>query len=253
MSAADRSDLAPLPDGYGETCASLHRLAGHVLASARKAATGRIGLRPTPGGLGTPPFGDDEQLRIEASPAGGASLVHRRGDNEQAVEITSLEEAAEFAGVQLSADPGIGHDPPPLGDTSAALPLSGAAVAAVGRWLAFSAAVLSTLKAELESSGQACSEIQLWPEHFDLGCNIDGVNFGCSPGDSFSAEPYVYVGPWNTDGLPDNGFWNAPFGATLPYGKLLAAGDGAGAALDFLRRGADLALERAATAKPAPQ
>ena len=69
-------------------------------------------------------------------------------------------------------------------------------------------------------------------------------NFGCSPGDSSSAEPYVYVGPWNTDGLPDGGFWNATFGAVLPYQELLAADDQREVALAFLRRGAGLALQR---------
>jgi hypothetical protein len=237
--------LTPLPEGYGATCNSLHLLAAHVLAPARKAAAGRIGLRPSPGGLGTPVFGDDEELRVGPGPDGGALLVCRRGDKEDSVEITSLEAAAAFAGVQLSADPGIGHDPPPLGDTTAPLAISGAALEAAGRWLAFSASVLATYKSELDAAGSACSEIQLWPEHFDLGCNIEGVNFGCSPGDGFLAEPYVYVGPWSTDGLPDGDFWNAPFGAALPYGDLLVAEDQAGTALAFLRRGAALALERA--------
>jgi hypothetical protein len=58
-------------------------------------------------------------------------------------------------------------------------------------------------------------------------------------------EPYVYVGPWNTDGLPDGGYWNAPFGAVLPYSALLGAADQRAAVLDFLRRGAGLALQRA--------
>ena len=36
------------------------------------------------------------------------------------------------------------------------------------------------------------------------------ANIGFSPGDSFSAEPYVYVGPFTRDGLGD-GYWNALF------------------------------------------
>jgi hypothetical protein len=101
------------------------------------------------------------------------------------------------------------------------------------------------LRSELNGSGRECSEVQLWPEHFDLGCNTEGVNFGASPGDAYYAEPYLYVGPWNTDGLPDGEFWNAPFGAVLGYKDLLAADDQPSAALGFLRRGADLALQRA--------
>jgi hypothetical protein len=53
------------------------------------------------------------------------------------------------------------------------------------------------------------------------------------------------VGPWNTDGLPEGDFWNAPFGAVLAYKELLSAPDQQAAALEFLRRGADLALQRA--------
>jgi hypothetical protein len=105
--------------------------------------------------------------------------------------------------------------------------------------------VLEELRTELNGQGRECSEVQLWPEHFDLGCNIDGVNFGCSPGDGSQAEPYVYVGPWDTEGLPDGDFWNAPFGAVLPYKELLGPSDQRETALVFLRRGADLALRRA--------
>ncbi len=137
-----------------------------------------------------------------------------------------------------------------------------AAAEAIGAWFAFSDAVLYEFREELATSGRPCSEVQLWPEHFDLGCSIEGVNFGCSPGDGYLAEPYIYVGPWDTDGLPDGDFWNAPFGAVLPYKELLAAvgggsrrpgrggtpqppGNQHGAALNFLRRGAGLALQRA--------
>ena len=97
---------------------------------------------------------------------------------------------------------------------------------------------------ELAASGRSCSEVQLWPEHFDLGCSIEGANFGCSPGDGHVPEPYVYVGPWDTEGLPADDFWNASFGAVLPYKELLGASDQRGAALEFLRRGAGLALSR---------
>ena len=109
--------------------------------------------------------------------------------------------------------------------------------------------MLAEFKAELDAAGHGCSAVQLWPEHFDLGCNIDGVNFGASPGDGYSPEPYIYVGPWNSDGLGGE-YWNAPFGAVLPYGELLGAGDQRQAALAFLRRGAGLALSRAGEEMP---
>jgi hypothetical protein len=234
--------LEPLPDGYAGTRDALHRLASYVLAPARKAVTGRIGLRSTPGGFGTPPFGADEavQLRVE-----GTSLIRQQGGSSEAIGITSLSAAAAFAGVTLSDAPGIGHDPPPLGDPEAVLAVDPAASAALGAWFAFGSAVLEEFRAELNAEGLECSEVQLWPEHFDLGCNIEGVNFGCSAGDGFSAEPYVYVGPWDTEGLPDGDFWTAPFGAVLTYQELLGAEDQKTAALAFLRRGAGLALQRA--------
>jgi hypothetical protein len=57
----------------------------------------------------------------------------------------------------------------------------------------------------------------LWPEHFDLAVTVDEMNLGVSPGDSWSAEPYAYVGPWE----PRRGdFWNAPFGAARPMSAL---------------------------------
>ena len=42
----------------------LHRLAAHVLARRRYAVTARFGLRPAPGGLATPPFGEGEVIRV---------------------------------------------------------------------------------------------------------------------------------------------------------------------------------------------
>ena len=57
----------------------------------------------------------------------------------------------------------------------------------------------------------------LWPEHFDVAITADGVNYGVSPGDSFHASPYAYVGPHE----PRSGeFWNAPFGAARPIADL---------------------------------
>ena len=235
----DADRLKPLPDGYVETREALRRLAVYVLSPARKAVTGRIGLVPADGGFGTPLFGDDEQLRVQ-----GAELVRHQGASAQSAPITSLSEAAAFAGVTLSDDPGVGHDIPELGDAGAQLPVSPPAALALGEFYRFSGSLLEDLRAELNASGQECSAVQLWPEHFDLGCSVEGVNFGCSPGDGYSPEPYVYVGPWNSEGL-DGDFWNAPFGATLSYKELLDSEDQHGTALAFLRRGAGLALQRA--------
>ena len=55
------------------TRTSMHALAEHVLCAARHAANGKIGLRFTRRGFGTPFFGADEQVRVE-----GTNLVRRR-------------------------------------------------------------------------------------------------------------------------------------------------------------------------------
>ena len=227
--------LEALPREAAATRESLRRLAAYVLAPARRAVNGKIGLRYTRGGFGTPFFGPDRQLRVA-----GGQVVDQRGNRATAVEITTLEAVAGWAGVALSADPGVGSDLPGLGDPAAPLPLDGAAAEGFGQWFGFAASVLEQFRAELRAAGTGCSRLQLWPEHFDLGMNTDGVNFGCSPGDAGHPEPYVYVGPWDRDGL-DGAFWNAPFGAVLAYADLLPAPDQREAALSFLRRGAALA------------
>jgi hypothetical protein len=58
----------------------------------------------------------------------------------------------------------------------------------------------------------------LWPEHFDVAIRVGETNYGVSPGDGFSDEPYAYVGV----SAPPAGdaFWNAPFGAALPLREL---------------------------------
>ncbi|BBY29728.1 hypothetical protein [Mycolicibacterium sediminis] len=54
----------------------------------------------------------------------------------------------------------------------------------------------------------------LWPEHFDVACAADEVNYGVSAGDDTHPMPYAYVAPWNWATAPRAGdFWNAPFGA----------------------------------------
>ncbi|MEZ5234096.1 MAG: hypothetical protein R2749_15505 [Acidimicrobiales bacterium] len=59
--------LGALPDSHGATMEALQRVATHVLARARHIATGRFGLRATPGGFGTPSFGPEAtRLRVSA-------------------------------------------------------------------------------------------------------------------------------------------------------------------------------------------
>ena len=141
--------LEPVADGWAETREAFRRLACYVLSPARKAVNGKIGLRSTSGGFGTPFFGADEQLRVE-----GASLIRQRGDKAEPVGITSLADAAAFAGVTLSEDPGVGSDLPGLGDSDATLPIDPAAAAGLGDWYGFSTLVLEQFRAELHVAGR---------------------------------------------------------------------------------------------------
>ncbi len=68
----------------------------------------------------------------------------------------------------------------------------------------------------------------LWPEHFDVGVTIEGVNYGVSLGDSYLTEPYAYVGPWKVPDPRNDSFWNAPFGAAQPL-QVLSTVDGVAA------------------------
>ena len=62
----------------------------------------------------------------------------------------------------------------------------------------------------------------LWPEHFDVGIRVADVNYGVSPGNGHVPVPYAYVG---VDPVPDDSYWNAPFGRTQP---MTAFADAAG-------------------------
>jgi hypothetical protein len=84
----------------------------------------------------------------------------------------------------------------------------------------------------------------LWPEHFDVGISVDEINYGVSPGDGYSAEPYAYVGPWQPRQGP---FWNAPFGAV----RLMRELPDAGTVATFFAEGRARAREDAP--KPSPE
>jgi hypothetical protein len=215
---ADMTALtSPPPPGFAVTREALRALACYVIAPARKARTGRIGLRPTGDGFGTPPFDDGTRIVVR----GDQLLIESGGQ----VPITTLQAAADLLRIALSPDPGVGHDLPAF---TPDVPLAVDATASrwLGAWYAFGARHLDRLTDRLVDG--TVSEAQLWPEHFDLAVAVavDGgsVNVGFSPGDAAIAEPYVYVGPHDTTGL-DGDYWNAPFGAVLGHARLRAAGD----------------------------
>lgn len=205
----------------------LQLLAVHVLARRRHAVTGRIGLRITPGGFGTPPFGDhDEVLRIS-----GGLLVRESNLGARSVEIdgATLREIAAFAGADLSTDFSAGHDTPSLPDPDEPISLDPTLAPDLSAWWALGVLAIDTVLADREAA-----RLQLWPEHFDVGTSVgDAVNLGASPGDAFSSEPYLYVGPWGPDRPGDEAYWNAPFGAVARRSEI----DGPDDAVAFFAEG----------------
>lgn len=220
-----------------DTRLALQQVAVHVLARRRFAVTGRFGLRPAPGGLATPMFGDGEVVRID-----GDLLVHERGGEMRVEPISTLAAAAELVGADLSADFDVGGDTPAVGPIDDPLALDGGEVLALGAWWTFGVEVIDHVVGTGPWRADATT-LQLWPEHFDVGgtVTVDGapINVGASPGDGFEPEPYLYVGPQGADRPGDESYWNAPFGAVLRRSDV---GNGTGDAArrtaeDFLRTG----------------
>ena len=215
--------LSPAPEGLVRTRLALHRLAEHVLSPARRRANGKIALRFTRGGFGTPFFGADLQVRVE-----GVELVldGPRGDRRGPIE--TLSGAAGLVGVELEVE-----------DEPIDVDLAGARFLA--DWFGFTASVVEELRAESGPELEP-SRAQLWPEHFDLATELGReaagrrAGFGGSPGDELHDEPYLYVVPWEAS-IASGELWNATAfkGAELSYQKLLEASDQREAALGFMR------------------
>ncbi|MGH3668971.1 MAG: hypothetical protein ACRDU7_11805, partial [Acidimicrobiia bacterium] len=91
--------VGPLPDDFQFARDQLHQLAFFALAPARYAVEERMGLRATPGGFGTPAYGDGRISRIE-----GRLLVQETGGNVATQAITTIRAAAEFFGGSYDVD-----------------------------------------------------------------------------------------------------------------------------------------------------
>ncbi|HSJ73884.1 MAG TPA: hypothetical protein VK904_06170, partial [Miltoncostaeaceae bacterium] len=231
---ARRRLVAP-PAAFAATRLALHRVAVYAVSPARRRANGKIGLRFTMGGFGTPFFGDDEQVRIE-----GDRIVRQAGREARAEALTTLAAAAALA---LGGPPDVawaeGFDVPPLGDPDAPLGVDSAAAALLGDWYGFAWSVLEELRAEPASA--PAGRTQLWPEHFDAAVDLgpEGAargTYGASPGDAAVDEPYLYVLPSEPPAAGGE-LWNATAfsGAILRLGELVDAADQRAAALGFLR------------------
>ncbi len=224
--------LTPIPDTdvHVATRTAWHTLAERVLAPARHAATGRIGLRPAPSGFTTGDLGDGRTISID-----GTDLVVTSGADTRRAPITTLGAAAAFVGVAPDADTGVYTATTPA-NPETELAVDPVAAAALAEWFAFGDAQLRGWAAAHPDETPA--EVQLWPEHFDLGTDLgpdDGrrANYGASPGDGGYALPYLYVGPWSKT---DDPFWDAGSYARLPYEALAGVGDPAAVATEFFRR-----------------
>jgi hypothetical protein len=177
---------------------TLHKLAEDVLAAEQYAANHELALHSLGDGFGTGWFPS----------ANGPARI--RVDGDQLVREGTLDEVRE--------------------------PITGAfdleAARVLYAWWSLGASVLAMLEPGV---GETISPVILWPEHFDVAVTVTtadarGLNLGFSPGDDFSAEPYVYAGPWE----PLSGeFWNAPFGAYRTYEQVAVDGP-AEVAADFL-------------------
>lgn len=240
--------LPPRPDRdpVCSTRVAWHTLAEHVLARARHDANGKIGLRFTRHGFGTPWFrrhNTDAQVRVDGTDV----VVHEAGETHTA-PITTVAAAAALAGVEPGAPAGVYTATTPLAP-DAPLVLDPSAVEFLGAWYGFAASVLEQLRAE-SSAADAPSRVQLWPEHFDMSVDL-GVEqvdargtFGLSPGDDDDLDPYLYVTHWGD--VPPDPYWNAEHfpGAALSVVELADAPDQREAALTFFRRGRDLLRAR---------
>lgn len=221
--------LGPLPARFGETRAELHRVAEEVVAPARK-PDNEIALAQTPGGFGTPPFEFDGR-RLQVMVAGAEIVVAENGD-ERGERLGSIAGAARFVGEELFPS-GIPQD-------TALLKVDPGSAERLGELYEFARAALERFRGSL-GEGDEASDLNLWPEHFDIafeaGSEERGLRagFGVSPGDENHPEPYAYVGPWSAN--VEGELWNANgfTGAELGYQELVEADDPVAVAAEFFR------------------
>jgi hypothetical protein len=233
--------LPPLPDGLPATRDLLHQIAYFVLSPTRYREIGKMGLRATAGGFGTPEF-DGRVVRLD-----GLSLVDEAGDEVSTEPVTTIARATEFVGIPYDVDwfTGFGDRLPPI-DPDRVLEVDREGADFIATWFDFGFQVLATLRGQAGPHDDA-SEPQLWPEHFDaaieMGSEDRGLraSYGASPGDHAHDEPYVYVSSWGAIERA-NPYWNdtAFNGASLDYRSLLASDDPTVTAIEFMLRGHEI-------------
>src|SRR5216684_2401986 len=132
------SRAGPSPAHLAATRAAWHRVAEHVLAAARYAATGHIGLVPAPGGFRTPPFGADRRfLAVD-----GAELVASDVAGTRRTPLTTIRAAAAFAGITPGAPAQVYTPATPL-DLDRPLTIDPGAARLLLDWYSLGARVMS--------------------------------------------------------------------------------------------------------------
>jgi hypothetical protein len=231
--------LEPLPGPFATTRDAMHALAEHVVAPFRFGRDGHIGLLPSPGGFGTPALEVGERVRVE-----GVELVHERPGTTTRVGITTIGAAAQFLDIAPGVPEGL-YAPATSGTPDAPLGVDAHAAHVLATWIAFVDALLAEIRAAC--AGHDASAATLWPEHFDLACEIgaeaDGTraNYGGSPGDGAIGEPYLYVGPWDAS-RRTGPLGTHPWGAAITYAELRATDDPTYAGRGFFAECAALLL-----------
>jgi hypothetical protein len=190
--------MAHAPD-LTTTRNSLHAVAELVLAGGQHLATGRISLRVVPVGFATR-FEPD--LRVE-----GTDLVGDFGRTP--LDGATARSLCSAAGIPLADLSGVYADGATYGPDDL-LGVDARAARVLEQAWAVGDGALRAVAPDTDPI--------LWPEHFDVGISLGEVNLGVSPGDSFSADPYAYVGPWSVPA--GNPFFDAPFGAARPLADL---------------------------------
>jgi hypothetical protein len=179
---------------------SLHAVAELVLAGPQYRAIGKLRLQVIPGGFATIRTPGLRAVGTQVTGAGGVAVtIDGRTARAIGAElgVTAGQPEGAYGG-------GSGVDPDEMLTV-----LAGQADVIMGAFSLGHDALTAFAPAETPI---------LWPEHFDVAIRADDTNYGVSPGDGFSEEPYAYVGV----SAPPAGdaFWNAPFGAALPLREL---------------------------------
>lgn len=198
------------------TRGELHRIGAHVPGRRRFEVSGYSALRSSPGGCATPAFGPEP----ETVQLAGSFLIREVGTvaTSMAVPGSTMRHVAQFAGADLGAEFSAGAATPALGALDEPMALDEGEMAGLLDWFDRGWRVLDLVTSHDQTS--EVHAVQLWPEHFDVGTAVElgsGGGLRFSAGDRFCDEPYADVGPWGTERPGAAAYWNAPFGAYLPW------------------------------------